>query len=503
MTPPEPPPDAETRVERLEALLRTSLEAKLVHRNYQPLYANPAFADLFLYEDVAEVLAQRSLLPLFDDDTRARPGPCWRDAVEAPGVLFGRRLYHRRTGAAVRVEMLSRRVQWEGEPAVALSLIDVSEEERAGRAQAEAFAAADAQALAHRAIRSLALEALRPALIQARRALESIPPSLDSEAARAACDDMLVRLADLDELLDDPAPTLRLGDLYVRIEAAARRAAPELEIGFAGPRDLIVRAAGARIARAIGRLVEAGEGAARRLVVRHGDGISVQLDAVGAQRAADHFALARTLIEAEGGVLVMRARQDAAWSAMAYLPAPRATAPPRRSPARDILVVEDNQGAQRMLIALLRALGHRPHGVGDCQAALDLIAAQRFDVVLMDLNLPGVDGLETARRIRSLPLPWADLPIAAMTASEAPTLQAAVAEAGMDAFLMKPIEAARLAEQIALLTGGSPSASSPSGRLIEAAELNHVEQEDQPDKAENEGERDQVYPPGETSLIAL
>jgi CheY-like chemotaxis protein len=66
-----------------------------------------------------------------------------------------------------------------------------------------------------------------------------------------------------------------------------------------------------------------------------------------------------------------------------------------------ILVVEDNKDAQKMVCELLMMLGHRVQGVSDAEAALEALAAARFDVLFTDVNLPGMSGVELARKAAS------------------------------------------------------------------------------------------------------
>jgi CheY-like chemotaxis protein len=138
-----------------------------------------------------------------------------------------------------------------------------------------------------------------------------------------------------------------------------------------------------------------------------------------------------------------------------------------------------------LLRLVLEHLGCRPHLAEGGAQGVAAAASRPFDLVLMDLSMPGMDGFEATRRIRALDVPWANLPIAALTASTAPGVQEAAAAAGMDAFLQKPVEIARLAEAIILL----------ANRSVDRAELHGVEQEDHGDEPENETQRDQGSPP--------
>ena len=108
-------------------------------------------------------------------------------------------------------------------------------------------------------------------------------------------------------------------------------------------------------------------------------------------------------------------------------------APPR------VLVVDDHPVNREVARIMLEAFGCVVVEVGDGQEALDAVPAQAFDLVLMDVRMPRMDGLEATRRIRALAGPEAQLPIVAMTADAMPEDVARCLGAGMNAHLAKPI----------------------------------------------------------------
>lgn len=79
-----------------------------------------------------------------------------------------------------------------------------------------------------------------------------------------------------------------------------------------------------------------------------------------------------------------------------------------------ILVVEDHEDNRRILRDLLRKTGYEMIEAHDGEAALDRVASERFDLILLDIQLPGIDGYEVARRIRADP-GFTALPIIAVT----------------------------------------------------------------------------------------
>jgi CheY-like chemotaxis protein len=109
-----------------------------------------------------------------------------------------------------------------------------------------------------------------------------------------------------------------------------------------------------------------------------------------------------------------------------------------RSPLR-ILVAEDNTVNQRLAVLSLEHMGYRADVVANGIEALEAVRRQRYDVILMDVQMPELDGLEATRRIRAefdeLTRPW----IIAMTANAMREDRRACAESGMDDYLAKPL----------------------------------------------------------------
>ncbi len=115
-----------------------------------------------------------------------------------------------------------------------------------------------------------------------------------------------------------------------------------------------------------------------------------------------------------------------------------------------ILVAEDNDIAARVITTLLRKQGYAVDRVADGGAALELGQAQPFDLAIIDLRMPVLDGIAFTRAYRAAE-GGRHLPIVALTANASEDLAVACREAGMDAFLAKPVKPAELAEVIARL----------------------------------------------------
>jgi CheY-like chemotaxis protein/HPt (histidine-containing phosphotransfer) domain-containing protein len=103
-----------------------------------------------------------------------------------------------------------------------------------------------------------------------------------------------------------------------------------------------------------------------------------------------------------------------------------------------VLLVEDNEVNQQLACAMLNRAGVRADCAGDGLEALQAIRLQAFDAVLMDLQMPNMDGLEATRQIRKNPA-WIDLPVIAMTANAMSGDRERCLEAGMNDYISKPI----------------------------------------------------------------
>jgi len=112
-----------------------------------------------------------------------------------------------------------------------------------------------------------------------------------------------------------------------------------------------------------------------------------------------------------------------------------------------ILLAEDNAVNQKLAVRLLSNMGYKPDIVGDGQQALDALETTDYDVVLMDVQMPNVDGLEATRRIRAT---WPERPlhIVAMTANAMAGDRDACLAAGMNDYISKPIRPTELASAL-------------------------------------------------------
>jgi CheY-like chemotaxis protein len=114
-----------------------------------------------------------------------------------------------------------------------------------------------------------------------------------------------------------------------------------------------------------------------------------------------------------------------------------------------LLVAEDNEVNREVLAAMIGALGHEATFAQDGQDALEAAREREFDLVLMDLHMPRMDGLDAARAIRALPGAAAVVPIVALTADAFDETRRRCTAAGMTGFLSKPVSMDQLAQVLA------------------------------------------------------
>jgi len=125
--------------------------------------------------------------------------------------------------------------------------------------------------------------------------------------------------------------------------------------------------------------------------------------------------------------------------------APRRSAPPSHHDRLRILLAEDNQVNRRLVEMLMSRKGHEVVSVEDGRQAVERASNEKFDLVLMDVQMPEMDGLEATRQIRALEQAVGGrVPILALTANAMKGDQDTCLQAGMDGYIAKPFEAEQL-----------------------------------------------------------
>jgi two-component system sensor histidine kinase RpfC len=133
-----------------------------------------------------------------------------------------------------------------------------------------------------------------------------------------------------------------------------------------------------------------------------------------------------------------------------------------------ILVAEDKRTNQIVIAKILDRAGHRVTLVDNGEAALDMLEMQEFDLVLMDVNMPVMNGIEATKLYRFTALGRPHVPVVALTADATEEVARRCEEAGMDACITKPIEPNRLLEVIATLV---PDEGKPVQEALSSAEI--------------------------------
>ena len=136
-----------------------------------------------------------------------------------------------------------------------------------------------------------------------------------------------------------------------------------------------------------------------------------------------------------------------------------------------ILLAEDNKINQMFATALLKKAGHQVDVAANGLEAVDAVQHGNYDVVLMDVQMPELDGIGAMREIRAFGPPKASIPIIAMTANAMAGAEAEYLKAGMDDYVSKPVQPdlllqklSKLAQSIAL----RPATVEPSPKAIDA-----------------------------------
>jgi signal transduction histidine kinase/ligand-binding sensor domain-containing protein/DNA-binding response OmpR family regulator len=174
---------------------------------------------------------------------------------------------------------------------------------------------------------------------------------------------------------------------------------------------------------------------------------------------------------------VRRARLHKAIRKVLGLELPDSPAPanPRHNPRGRVLVVDDNEANRKVALLQLQGLGYSAVAAENAEEAMASLAGGPFDAVLMDCEMPGVSGFEATRRIREQEAPDSRQPIIALTAHLQDGVDQRCREAGMDAYLAKPLRMEALKETLERWIGGAdPGPASGGAESKEAPSGSHI-----------------------------
>jgi len=113
----------------------------------------------------------------------------------------------------------------------------------------------------------------------------------------------------------------------------------------------------------------------------------------------------------------------------------------------DILMIEDNEQNRYLARFLLEGAGHKVTSANDGLSGIELASSRRFDVILLDIQLPGMDGYDVARSLRQLG-PAVAPPIVAVTSYAMPGDRERALAAGCDGYIEKPIDPENFVNEI-------------------------------------------------------
>lgn len=109
-----------------------------------------------------------------------------------------------------------------------------------------------------------------------------------------------------------------------------------------------------------------------------------------------------------------------------------------------VLLAEDSHDTRIMLKQAFELKGYRVYEAADGQEALEMARRHRPSLIVMDLNMPVLDGLEAVKNLREIEGPGQEIPIVAITAYDVPGMEAAALETGCNKYLSKPLDLAEL-----------------------------------------------------------
>ena len=138
-----------------------------------------------------------------------------------------------------------------------------------------------------------------------------------------------------------------------------------------------------------------------------------------------------------------------------------------------MLLAEDNPVNRLLVSTLVKRMGHEVETVENGWLAVEAAAARRYDVILMDMQMPEMDGVAATRAIRATAM-GAMLPIIALTADASPDRRRFYDNVGLTSFMTKPVDSALLQERLAAIAETVPIFDSPDVAVFDVARLDEL-----------------------------
>ncbi|MFI2769885.1 ATP-binding protein, partial [Sulfitobacter sp. M22386] len=195
--------------------------------------------------------------------------------------------------------------------------------------------------------------------------------------------------------------------------------------------------------------------------------------------------IAQRFAKALGGTITVESEKDVGSSFAISLPITPIASPATETPSKsrehndisvDILLVEDNEINRSVAREMLQAVGHKVTEAHNGQIAVDLAKTHRFDLILMDISMPVMDGRHATREIRAGGA-CANSPIIALTANAMPEEQEAFLQDGMNEVLTKPLNRSAMIDMISALAQSeehSTSVQQETATLVSKAYLDDL-----------------------------
>jgi CheY-like chemotaxis protein len=166
------------------------------------------------------------------------------------------------------------------------------------------------------------------------------------------------------------------------------------------------------------------------------------------------LAICRQITEAMGGDIGVESRPGRGTRFRVWLPFAEARHLTQEANERRILAVEDDPVGRELVETILRGAGYQVDTAADGRSAVEAVGGGGYDLVLMDVQMPGMDGLGATRQIRSNEQEGQRVPIVAITAYALEEERQRCLQAGMDDFVTKPIEPETLVNTVRRWVGG-------------------------------------------------